>query len=169
MNAVTLTQRTDLLAKVVTNLSELYHTGGLSEKQKGFLEVLIGAGIWYLPSGKELFSGKISRAALDEMINNSTVKLVEEHGFPRKVAGKTLFNEHLENLVKDNQTLKTLYLDKLGRFNLVLKEENQRLKKFQTTKVFVSEEEAYRLAGIELITLNQEHYEEYPLLKKYKP
>lgn len=63
MNKVLLEKRAYVLSKVVYCVSELYHNGELDEGQKGLIETLLGAGIWYLPTGKELFSGKISKAA----------------------------------------------------------------------------------------------------------
>ncbi len=168
MNIEVLEKRAEVLAKVVACIADLYHDGNLDEGQKGLLETLLGAGIWYLPSGKELFSGKISKAALEQIATNSNIKLVEEHGFPRKVAGKSLFYEHLEDLKSDHTKLYNLYLDKMGRYNLVLKEENNKLKKFQKTHMFISEEEAYLSAGIELISIDEGHYT-LPQLKRYNP
>lgn len=168
MNIEVLEKRAEVLAKVVACIADLYHDGNLDEGQKGLLETLLGAGIWYLPSGKELFSGKISKAALEQIAINPNIKLVEEHGFPRKVAGKSLFYEHLEDLKSDHTKLYNLYLDKMGRYNLVLKEENNKLKKFQKTHLFISEEEAYQSAGIELISIDETHYA-LPQLKKYNP
>ena len=168
MNIEVLEKRVEVLAKVVACIAELYHDGNLDEGQKGLLETLLGAGIWYLPSGKELFSGKISKAALEQIAINSNIKLVEEHGFPRKVAGKSLFYEHLEDLKMDHTKLYDLYLEKMGRYNLVLKEENNKLKKFQKTHMFISEEEAYQSANIELVSITESHYV-LPQLKKYNP
>jgi hypothetical protein len=168
MNKERLEKRAEVLAKVVVSINDLYRHGNLDEGQRGLLETLIGAGIWYLPSGKELFSGKISRSALEKIQTNKSIKLVEEHGFPRKVAGKALFNEHIEDLILDPNRLLDLYLNKMGRYNLVLKEENNLLKKFQRTKVFLSEEEAYFSANIELVHVNESDYS-LPQLKKYKP
>jgi len=168
MNKEVLEKRSYVLSKVVDCVSDLYHNGELDEGQKGLIETLLGAGIWYLPTGKELFSGKISKAALSEIETNYSLKLVEEHGYPRKVAGKSLFHEHLNELISDSNKLYNLYLDKMGRFNLVLKEENNRLKKFQKTQIFKTEEEAYMSAGIELVMVEQHHYE-LPQLKKYNP
>jgi hypothetical protein len=56
----------------------------------------------------------------------------------------------------------------MGRFNLVLKEENNKLRRFQKTSVFKTEEEAYKLAGIILVPLEERDFE-IPQLKNYKP
>ena len=113
MNFEELEKRTEVLAKVVVCIADLYHDGNLDAGQKGLLETLIGAGIWYLPSGKELFTGKISKNALEKIITDPKVKLVEEHGFPRKVAGKSLFCDYLEDLKLDYTKLHNLYLNKM--------------------------------------------------------
>lgn len=168
MNKIVLEKRTYVLSKVVDCVADLYHNGELDEGQKGLIETLLGAGIWYLPSGNELFSGKISEAALNKIRLDPELKLVEEHGFPRKVAGKSLFHEHLDEIKSNANKLHDLYFEKMGRFNLVLKEENLKLKKFQKTGVFKTEEEAYELAGIKLVTLEETDFE-IPQLKQYKP
>ena len=168
MNFDRLEKRAEVLAKVVVCIADLYHDGNLDAGQKGLLETLLGAGILYLPSGKELFTGKISKAALEKIITDPKIKLVEEHGFPRKVAGKSLFCDHLEDLKLDYTKLQNLYLNKMGRYNLVLKEENNKLKKFQKTNTFISEKEAYKSAGIELVSIDESHYN-LPQLKKFNP
>ena len=167
MNQLVLSKRAKVLSDTVIAISEIYHSNILDEGQKGMLETLIGAGIWYLPSSKKLFSGMISNEALNCIRLDSSVKLVEEHGFPRKVAGKKLLSEHLEELKIDDRKLEELYVNKMGKFNLVLKDENNRLKKFQKTSVFIDESAAYNSAGIELVLVQDIDYE-LPSLKKYK-
>jgi hypothetical protein len=167
MNQLVLSKRAKVLSDTIIAISEIYHSEVLDEGQKGMLETLIGAGIWYLPSSKKLFSGMISNEALNRIRLDSGVKLVEEHGFPRKVAGKKLLSEHLEELKIDDRKLEELYTNKMGKFNLVLKDENNRLKKFQKTSVFIDESAAYNSAGIKLVPVQNIDYE-LPPLKKYK-
>ena len=167
MNQLVLSKRAKVLSDTIIAISEIYHSDILDEGQKGMLETLIGAGIWYLPSSKKLFSGLISNEALNRFRLDSSVKLVEEHGFPRKVAGKKLLSEHLEELKIDDRKLEELYTSKMGKFNLVLKEENNKLKKFQKTSVFQDELSAYQSAGIKLIQVQDSDFE-LPQLKKYK-
>jgi hypothetical protein len=50
---------------------DFYHNGQLTEAQKGLMETLIGAGIWYLPSSMELYSGFISKRAFIKAIDRS--------------------------------------------------------------------------------------------------
>ena len=48
-------------------------------------------GLCYLPSNMELYSVKINKAALDAITENPNLKLVEEHSFNRKIAGRFLY------------------------------------------------------------------------------
>lgn len=167
MNKENLLKKTEVLSRAIAMLAPLYHDKNLDESQRGLLETLIGAGIFYLPQNKFFFSGKISKAALEKIKIEPNLKLVEEHGFPRKVSGHKLFNEYLEVIKNDNTAFCNLYIEKFGKFNLVLKEENQKLKKYQKTSVFISEIEAYKDAEIELVDFtNEDLY--LPQLKKFK-
>lgn len=160
-----LEQRGLLLSKLILNNADLYHAAAADEQ--GLLETLVGAGIWYLPNTPDLFNGKISQAALEQLRTNPyKTKLVEEHAIPRKVAGKLLFTEYLEDLKMDPAMLVQLYLERFGKYNLVLKEENDRLKKFQRTGVFTNEEEAYANAGITLTEFTYQDYQEFKRNKR---
>ena len=152
------------ISQLIINNEDLYHLSG--EGERGLLETLVGAAIWYLPNTPELFTGKISREAFLKIQDNpKATKLVEEHAIPRKVAGKLLFTTYLEDLKKDPSVLMSLYLESFGKYNLVLKEENDRLKKYQKSDVFVTEEEAYAKAGIELMDFSYEAYQEFKRIK----
>lgn len=166
MNKNTLKKKSEIIAKSVKLLSTLYHDNTINRLQKDLLETILGAAIWYMPNGKILFSGKISEKALELIRQDTTVKLVEEHGFPRKVAGNRLFNEHLEEVKSDFNNFEKLFIDKFGRYNLVLKEENLRLKKFQKVDNFISEKESYQLAEIKLVSPTADDYKLIQL-KKY--
>lgn len=159
-----LTSKAEILGRMIPLLSELYHDENLKPAQRAFLETVIGAGIFYISSSKILFNGKISKAALEKVKNGDNVKLVKEHAFPRKVAGRRLFTDDLKYIIAGEKTFKELFMEVYGRYNLVLQEENQRLKQFQKTDVFISEDEAYKSAGIVLVELKDEDYE----LKKLK-
>jgi hypothetical protein len=169
MNQQNLNERAELVSKVILLTEDLYHKGGLTKGQLGLLQTLIGAAIWYLPSdNKLLFSGKVSKKLLEALEQNSEVKMTEEHFYPRKVSATKLFEQHLDDLKSNpTETLKNLYLNEFGLFNLVLKSENDRLKKFQKVDVFVRPEEAYAQAGIELTDLTPEMVSRFPKLKKY--
>jgi hypothetical protein len=163
MNKKNLKERAEILSQLIIVASTIYKKDNLSEGQRGLLETIIGAGIWYLPSSVDLYSGFISIAALESLENDPhNTKLVEEHSFPRKLAAEMLFkSEIVEKLKTENEHLEELYQNKFGRFNLVLKTENDKLKKFQKKGVFVNENEAYKLAGIELTAFSKERYQEF--------
>jgi hypothetical protein len=153
-------KRALVLAQLILSTEEVYQNA--EEAEKGLLETLVGAAIWYLPNLPELFNQKISKAALASLEEKPTqTRLVEEHAIPRKVAGRLLYSKYLEDLKRDPHTLGRLYLDFFGRYNLVLKPENDRLRKYQRTAVFTTEEEAYKKADIELVDFSEAEYREY--------
>lgn len=158
--------RAIMLSQLIINNEVLYRDS--ADGERGLLETLVGAGIWYLPNVPELYTGKISKAAFEKLqINPHWTKLVEEHAIPRKVAGKLLFTTYLMELKNDPSVIIRLYLESFGRYNLVLKEENDRLKKFQKSSVFTTEEDAYQQAGIELMDFSFEAYQEFKKMKVY--
>jgi len=163
MKTQSLTEKAAVLSQIILLTRELYAQGQLNEAQKGLMETLIGAGIWYLPSSTKLYSGYISKKALAALRENpNETRLVEEHAFPRKVAGQFLYApENQTHLTPDGSGLEKLYKERFGRFNLVLKSENNDLKKFQKKGVFVDEQMAYALAGIELVPFSAEAYQQY--------
>jgi len=131
---------------------------------KTLIETTIGAAVWYLPISDILYSGKISKSALAALILDKKAKLVAEHSIPRKVAANRLYTTYLDDIkIGKGAKIKQLYIEQMGRYNWVLKKENDSLKKYQKIEVFVDEATAYKLAGIELVDLSME---EYKLLKK---
>lgn len=162
MNRESLNQKTEVLAKLISLTTDLYHNGDCTPLQLAFLETLVGAGIWYLPSDRRiLFNGKISRAALTQLkADPKGTRLVEEHYIPRKVAGRALYKLCSGGKGPDGQALMELYLSRFGRFNYVLKHENSRLAKYQRADKFIDEETAYRMAGIEMEHITIEELEE---------
>jgi len=158
MNHSLLKSKLDVLSKMVVATKSVYDAS--TEDQKALLQTLAGAAIWYMPSGIELYSGKISTVALAAIELNPNTKLVEEHSFPRKIAGKLLF-ENAEKLADDTNYLTELYLKQFGKYNLVLKIENDRVKKYQKVDSFLSEQDAYERAGIQLVDFSKENYQEY--------
>jgi len=160
MNQRALKEKTEVLSRLIILTKDLYQNGQLTEGQKGFMETMVGAAIFYLPSSIELYSGYISKRALESLQNNpNQTKLVKEHAFPRKMAGHFLYSSNNQDqITKDGCGLEKLYREKFGKFNLVLKSENNKLKKFQKKGVFVDEETAYAFAEIELVEFSEEQY-----------
>lgn len=179
MNIQLLNERAKVLHDILLSTHERYFHESMNQGQRGLYETIIGAGIWYLPSGPELYSGKISAAALESLrVDPAATKLVEEHSFPRKVGGQylyELFRHHNGNFTEVQ--LVELFMTKLGKFNLVLKTENDSLKVFQKIENFPIGEEgflnsianieahAYSEAGIELCDFSVDKYKEF---KAYK-
>jgi len=160
--------KSETLAQLIINTAEQYKKS--DRGQKSLLETLVGAGIWYLPStGLKLFNQKISKVALQSLKDNSEgTNLVEEHGIPRKVAGRLLYTKHLEEIKKNPLIVKELYLNQFGKFNLVLKQENGNLVKHQKVDVFENEEAAYQKAKIELVYFSDEDYQVFKRKKRKK-
>lgn len=149
-----LTEKCKLLTDMLKATKELYHATTTNDEQRGLLETIIGAAIWYLPSHRnELYSGFASVALLKDICEKELkdIKWTEEHSFPRKIAGNRLYNEHIQKINIDAQFLKDLYLTQLGRFNIVTTFENNTLKRFSTVDNFVNDNLSYEAAGIKLV------------------
>jgi len=158
MNKEVLKSKTNVLTEFVIATKGIYDKASFD--QQGLLQTLLGAGVWYLPSSLELYSGKISQTALDAITENSNIKLVEEHSFPRKIAGR-FFYENSEKLKDNPDYFSQKYIETFGRFNLVLKSENDKLKRYQRLDSFTSEAESYERAGIKLVDYSVEKYKAY--------
>lgn len=143
-----LIQRCHALAEVIQKMRGIYRTQSITSTQKDLLETLIGAGVWYLPECKGLYTGRISEAALKERRRSGKYAgLTKEHFFPRKRAGKYLLSRNVEGLTAES--FLKLYRKKFGRYNYVTKEENRRLMSYQ--RRHRNTEKCYKDAGIELV------------------
>lgn len=87
------------------------------QNQKSYLEVVIGAAIFYLPCLNSHFNGFISVNALKGYLNNE--RRVKDHIFPRKLAAKKL----LENPLSLTD-LKKQYHDHLAKYMYITSAEN---------------------------------------------
>ena len=134
-------QKFEAVFNLLVNLKQSYDTS--TQYQKEFLSTIVGAAIYYLPTNKLTFSGKISEKALELPKN----KRVKEHEYPRKIVGKIL----LDTTPNSVDELKDVYLTKYGVWNLVTKAENTLLRKYQKEGVFVSPKKSYELAKINLV------------------
>jgi hypothetical protein len=163
-----LTEKCELLTDMIKATKELYHATTTNDEQRGLLETIIGAGIWYLPSHRnELYSGFASVALLQDICIKELkdIKWTEEHSFPRKIAGNRLYNEHIEKINIDAQFLKDLYLTQLGRFNIVTTSENNALKRFATVDNFVNDNSSYEAAEIKLVNFPLELFSKLNSIK----
>ena len=143
MNFDKLEKKCKTLEKVIRQLSPIYKQTN-DHKQKDYLETIVGAAIWYLPTGQNLYSGKISEKAIAEVKNGKKwSQLTKEHIFPRKKAGRDL----LKNLNKES--LQNAYINQYGRYHLVTSKENKELVKFQKENDY-NWEKAYKEVKIKL-------------------
>ena len=94
--------------------------------QKSYLEVVIGAAIFYLPSLNIHFNGYISIAALKGYLNQE--RRVKDHIFPRKLAAKKLLEKpySLEELMQE-------YHSALATFMYITPTENSNLVNYYET------------------------------------
>jgi hypothetical protein len=113
---------------------------------------MIGAAIWYLPQPNDLWTQNISVDALNAL--QAGGKLTKDHNYPRKCAARELLRTAAEELTAD--FILHRYMTKYGTFNLVTKEENRRLMKYQRADSFKTPEEAYSKAAITLVPMEND-------------
>ena len=161
MNLKKLEERCSILEDLIISTAEIYNKEITTNDQKALLETIIGAAIWYLPSGQELWTGKISVNALEHIKQGKPKsQLTKEHKYPRKQAGKQLLTTKYKEFQAGTIRLLNLYLYEYGKFNYVLKTENKQLVEYQKDASFIDEETAYRTAKIELICITTDELNE---------
>ena len=141
-----LSERCFVLVRVIKDMRQVYLDVESTPTQKDLLETMIGAAIWYLPNSRELYTGMISASALKGIPQGE--KPCMDHLYPRKIAGRELLVR--KNIELNGVKLIELYKTKYGLYNLVTKLENKKLVKHQKAGNFVSADEAYKNAGIQL-------------------
>ena len=113
----------EALHLLLEQIREKYHQLD-DEKQKSFLEVVVGAAIFYLPSTLGLhFSGYTSVAALKGYVKGQ--RRVKDHIYPRKQAAVALLNQSFSL-----DDLKVKYHQELAQFMYVTSTENSLLVNF---------------------------------------
>ena len=151
--------KADVIARTVISQQDFYFSKECNENHKQLLETMIGAAIWYLPQGKELWTGDISIDALKNLFESDEpqkITLTKDHHFPRKVAAAELFKLNWSTFSSPAEEVLQRYQNIYGRYNLVLPEENKRLVKYQKGIIFTSPEDSYRKAGINLRNITEE-------------
>jgi hypothetical protein len=152
-----LRQRCAILVEVGKNLGRLYEGANVTATQKHYMETIIGAALWYLPTSKELWTGGISVQALADFQAGSGVakpRLTEDHEYPRKVSGLELMRRAWQD-VEPTTAMLELYLQKYGRYNYITPLENKVLVKFQKAHVFQDPSTAYARAGVQLVSISE--------------
>ncbi len=141
-----LRERCELLADVVESVGSLYHSRTVTEDQRGYLETMIGAALWYLPVPKECWTRKISVEAIKVHHPASEVqepKLTADHEYPRKIAAADLLTRYASEHVNLKDELLPLYVNKYGRFNYITPHENRSLRACANRRVaYVSRNDA---------------------------
>ena len=153
--------KADVIARTVISQQEFYFSKDCNDNHKQLLETMIGAAIWYLPQGKELWTGEISIYALKKLFESHEphkITLTKDHHYPRKVAAAELFKLDWSKFLSPAEEVLKRYqsISIYGRYNLVLPEENKRLAKNQKGIIFTSPEDSYRKAGIYLRNITEE-------------
>lgn len=146
-------QKYAIMGKIIDALSSLYNDEQSTHIEKSFLATVVGAGIFYLPSGYGFYSGKISEVAYQKIVNGEICKLsqlTKEHKFSRKIAGSKLLSENNNKNKKEVKHYKNKYETTYGRYHFVTSEENTALRAHQTERNFENEELAYENAEIVL-------------------
>lgn len=148
-----LAEACDVLAQTVIAMQPLYRTDRTSDYQRGKLETMVGAALWYLPQlSAQLWTGRISIEALRALRDRTNLAPTHDHQWPRKVAARELFGLDWDAIDDPIAEIMQRYRTRYGRFNLVLPAENRRLAPFQRSAVFTTPEQAYEAASVRLIT-----------------
>lgn len=155
-----LEDRAQMLSQLIINNAELYQAS--QEPEQRVLEMLIGDAVRYLPHTQELFSGKISKQAFEKMQSKAQyTRLVEYCVTPRSVLARLLFTQYLEELKKDPFALISLYYGHLGKYHLILSEENEELRRLHRSSKLVGVEKIQAIAGIEWMDFSYEAYQKF--------
>ena len=148
-----------VIARTVISQQDFYLSEDCNANHKQLLETMIGAAIWYLPQGKELWTGDISIEALKKLFefdNPLKIKLIKDHHYPRKVSAAVLFKLNWSTFSNQAEEVLQHYQNIYVSFIFVLPEENKSLVKYQKVHILLSLEDLYRKAGIYLRNISNE-------------
>mgnify|MGYP001209863066 CR=1 FL=1 len=149
--------KAEVIARTVMSQQSFYKSIDCNENHRQLLETMVGAAIWYLPQGKELWTGEISVEALKKLSETKKISsLTKDHKYPRKVAAAELFKIDWSEIPNPCDEIVNRYQRKYGLFNYVTSTENKRLVKFQKGHVFISPEDSYKQAGVLLLNLSDQ-------------
>lgn len=125
------------LAEIVSVIKPIYKK---SDADKHFIETIIGAGLWYIPSLPKNDSDivKISQKAY------KSGKICEDHVFPRKQAAKELLTS------SRNLDLYDRFVSSYSEIYYITPTENRELVKYQKDETFNKKEmkKKYSLIGM---------------------
>ena len=149
--------KAEVIARTVISQQPFYLSDECNDNHRQLLETMIGAAIWYLPQGMDLWTGDISIDALNKLsLSQKISSLTKDHNYPRKVAAAELLKIDWKEIPVPAKEILNRYKSKYGLFNYVLPEENKRLVQFQKGNIFKSPKDSYEKAGILLRELSKE-------------
>jgi hypothetical protein len=127
--------------------------------QRSYLEVILGAAIFYLPSLNSHFNGFISVAALKGYLKGD--RRVKDHIYPRKLAARELLSKKLTV-----EELTERYHSHLATYMYITSSENSNLINYYETHE--SHDEAMKELGIEKFPTNKkEKFKSHKELNKF--
>jgi hypothetical protein len=108
--------------------------------ERSFMETVVGAAVFYLPTSVDHFSGHMSRGAIAGYLEGK--RIVKDHILPRKLAGRTLLESEfsLEDIVQSHH-------NRLAVFMYVSAEENSLLVNYYEDHA--DHDEAMKALGID--------------------
>lgn len=127
------------LWRMLAPMRPVYHSSS-DQRERSFMETVVGAAVFYLPTSVEQFSGHMSLASIAGYLEGR--RIVKDHIYPRKLAGRTLLESEysLEELVRFHHT-------QLAIFMYVSAEENSLLVNYYEDHA--NHDEAMKALGIE--------------------
>ena len=108
----------EVIARTVMSQQPFYKSIDCNENHRQLLETMVGAAIWYLPQGKELWTGEISVEAINKLSETKQLgSLTKDHNYPRKVAASELFKVDRSKIPIPHEVVLNRYQTKYGLFN----------------------------------------------------
>jgi hypothetical protein len=153
-----LKERCDILADIVESVGPIYRSVTTTEDQKRFIEIMIGAALWYLPVPNECWTKKAYVEAINSHHPNSgdqAPKLTADHEYPRKIAAADLLAKYLSADTNLREELLPLYLSRYGGFNYITPRENRALMRYQRTEKVIDPLTVYGKAGVKLVSITR--------------
>jgi hypothetical protein len=156
-----LKERCDVLVGIIEGASLQY--ARLSRGQKDYLETIIGAAVFYLPTPIELWTGKVSVGLLKSYHPDSGVtkpkQPTKDHEYPRKIAAAELLSKVRWHELTDKTTrLMTEYRTRFGRYHYMTSKENHTLKWLLKNDGFTTPQDGYDKAKIVLVAVSREEW-----------
>ena len=143
---------------LLNQVRETYHQTE-EHHQRSYLEIILGAGVFYLPSLNSHFNGFISIAALKGYLKGD--RRVKDHIYPRKLAARELLSKKLSV-----EELKNRYHSHLATYMYITSTENSDLINYYESHE--SHDEAMKALGIEKFpTSEKEKFVSHKELNKF--